>query len=106
MPCLHPGAQPAMVFEKARATNHFGAAALALPAAGLLAASSRWPQSARKRRARVVRCADGLADCPYVLYGQKDIDVAQEREELKVKPCPLEIRMPPELKGDLEVPKG
>ncbi|CAL1140526.1 unnamed protein product [Cladocopium goreaui] len=98
------GAQPATSARAAR--GHVGAA-LALPAAGLVAAG-RWQRKGR-RHARVVRCADGLADCPYVLYGNFGSDQGEpvaidgRGDDLRqVKACPLEIRMPPELKGDLE----
>lgn len=35
-----------------------------------LAFSTGFHDSIHPRQARVVRCADGLADCPYVLYGR------------------------------------
>jgi hypothetical protein len=48
------------------------------------------------------RGAGVLEDCPYTLYGEKNVDVAKERETLEVAECGLEIAMPEELKGDLE----
>lgn len=89
----HPSSEAATVHPKCLA-------ALALPAVGVVAAGSR--QRKGRQQARVVRCADGLADCPYALYGEKDINVDAERQKLEVKSCPLEIRMPPELKGDIQ----
>lgn len=46
--------------------------------------------------------AGKLADCPYTVFGEKDIDVAKERVTLQEQPCPLEVRMPQELAGDLD----
>lgn len=43
-----------------------------------------------------------LADCPYTLYGKKDIDVAKERSAPVDTLSPDEIEMPKELAGDLE----
>ncbi|CAE7772547.1 DGAT2, partial [Symbiodinium pilosum] len=54
------------------------------------------------RRSQIIRRADGLADCPYALYGPKDVDIAKERQELQAPSGPMEIKMPDELKGDLE----
>eukprot|EP00440_Ansanella_granifera_P058831 gb/GFBE01063771.1/.p1 GENE.gb/GFBE01063771.1/~~gb/GFBE01063771.1/.p1 ORF type:complete len:470 (+),score=129.12 gb/GFBE01063771.1/:1-1410(+) len=77
--------------------------AAAVVALGAAAARARRGSTVKGRRnVMVVRQADGLADCPYALYGQKDIDIAKEREEMKVVDCPLEVQMPEELRGDIE----
>lgn len=77
-------------------------------ACGLLvgvAASSTLGRSHTRRtktRGAVCRHAGALADCPYTQYGTKDVDISKERVELKDPTCPLEVRMPPELLGDLD----
>jgi len=73
-------------------------AAVATATLAAVAAKSR----KRQRQSQMPRSADGLADCPYALYGTKDIDVVQERASMKEISCPLEISMPPELAGDEE----
>mmetsp|Transcript_19220 Transcript_19220/g.37022 ORF Transcript_19220/g.37022 Transcript_19220/m.37022 type:complete len:458 (-) Transcript_19220:299-1672(-) len=50
----------------------------------------------------VTRRAGALADCPLTEYGNKDVDVSKERVELEEASCPLEVKMPPELVGDLD----
>lgn len=50
----------------------------------------------------IVRQAGSLADCPYTLYGEKDIRVTEERKEPQAADCPLEVHMPEALKGDTE----
>eukprot|EP00913_Durusdinium_trenchii_P000875 g814.t1 len=96
-PQLHRSARSASAQRSGE--SHSRLRSVAVPAAVALGAGLRPRKS---RQARIVRCADGLADCPYVLYGNKDIDVEGERKKLEVKACPLEVRMPAELKGDLE----
>lgn len=60
----------------------------------------------RQPRKAVIRQAGTLADCPYTLYGTKDVRVAEERKSLKVAECPLEVHMPEELKGNIEGQKA
>jgi len=50
----------------------------------------------------VARRAGGLADCPYALYGSKDIDIVKERSKMEEDFQPLEVSMPPELAGNVE----
>jgi len=47
-----------------------------------------------------------LADCPYTVYGKKDVDVAAERKSLSENACPLEVQMPAELAGDLDAQRA
>jgi len=47
-----------------------------------------------------------LADCPYTVYGQKDVDVASEREAMRDIGSPLEVQMPPEMAGDLDAQRA
>jgi len=69
-------------------------------------AALRMQRKSAVGRSHITRHADGLADCPYALYGQKDIDIAKERQELQVPSGPKEIRMPEELKGDIEAQRN
>jgi len=58
------------------------------------------------RRRPTALCAGALADCPYTLYGKKDIDVAAERKTDLEYECPLEVQMPKELVGNLEAQRA
>eukprot|EP00931_Biecheleriopsis_adriatica_P124799 TRINITY_DN9999_c0_g1_i1.p1 TRINITY_DN9999_c0_g1~~TRINITY_DN9999_c0_g1_i1.p1 ORF type:complete len:496 (-),score=129.09 TRINITY_DN9999_c0_g1_i1:79-1530(-) len=77
--------------------------AAAASALGALALRGRQMAPALgSQKARTALRADGLADCPYALYGQKDVNIAKERKELEEQVCPLEVSMPEELRGDIE----
>lgn len=56
---------------------------------------------AKRRQVSVSRSAGTLADCPYTVFGNKDIDVLKERQSMEVPDFPLEVHMPSELAGNL-----
>lgn len=83
----------------AATTTMLGAAALAVRRVQRSSAARRGSASSA---ALVARRAGGLADCPYALYGNKDVDVVRERSQMEEDFQPLEVPMPKELAGDTE----
>lgn len=65
-------------------------------AAGL---SSRKVRRAASRMARRAETEVKMKDCPYTVWGQKDIDLTNV--EVNFKPCPLEVPIADQLSGDL-----
>mmetsp|Transcript_19033 Transcript_19033/g.34407 ORF Transcript_19033/g.34407 Transcript_19033/m.34407 type:complete len:446 (-) Transcript_19033:48-1385(-) len=78
-----------------------GVAAAAMCAHSGRASTKGRRHGAKQQRAQIVS-ASALADCPYTVYGTKDIDVPKERKDKVDKLEPTEISMPTELAGNLE----
>lgn len=82
-----------------------GTAMLGAAAAACAQLQRRRSSAARRDNAAAVvvaRRAGGLADCPYALYGTKDIDIVKERSKMEEDFQPLEVPMPSELAGNPE----
>eukprot|EP00448_Togula_jolla_P003243 CAMPEP_0170603190 /NCGR_PEP_ID=MMETSP0224-20130122/18783_1 /TAXON_ID=285029 /ORGANISM="Togula jolla, Strain CCCM 725" /LENGTH=473 /DNA_ID=CAMNT_0010928061 /DNA_START=45 /DNA_END=1466 /DNA_ORIENTATION=+ len=83
------------------------AAACAAVGAGALAGLISLQGSARKSGPRGLRTTTrivtrSLAECPYTVYGSKDVDIEAEHQPAKDYFAPTEVKMPSELAGDVE----
>mmetsp|Transcript_52274 Transcript_52274/g.124691 ORF Transcript_52274/g.124691 Transcript_52274/m.124691 type:complete len:450 (-) Transcript_52274:218-1567(-) len=96
--------------SSARMPAHQGSTRSSLrPAAAAACVTAALALSQKKRgfkhqgpRRVVATRAGALADCPYTVYGEKDIQVSKERADKVAALDPAELTMPTELAGDLD----